>query len=389
MTRDGINILLTDGSFKHTLGIVRSLGNKYSVYVLSFRKHSLTSFSGFCKGEIIVKDYSDPGFAEEIQSVLNSYKISIVIPVGSRSVKTFSDHREIIEKSSKILLPESDSLEIALSKIKSTSLASQLEIPCPETITIKDLGDLEKIKHEILYPCVIKAPVEMGNNLVEYAKSPDDLLRQYQKLCKRYNSTGNFPVIQEYLKGTGCGFFALYHKGVCGPVFMHMRIREFPPSGGYSTAAISVDNELIEKYGRRILDHLKWNGVAMVEFKMADDGVPYFLEINPKFWGSTELAISSGVDFPQHLVNAILDNEIKYSRNYIVGRKFHWPFNGDISHGLLKPRNLPGVVRDCFDTKVKSNILFFSDTRASLMIIFMGFVNRLIYVFKYLGFGKR
>ncbi|MEZ5000764.1 MAG: ATP-grasp domain-containing protein [Bacteroidales bacterium] len=220
-------------------------------------------------------------------------------------------------------------------------------------------------------------------------KSPDHLLRQYDRLCRRYNSERNLPVIQEYLEGTGCGFFALYYKGNCGPVFMHKRIRNFLQIGGYSTAAVSIDNEDIEKYGRLILDHLKWNGVAMVEFKLTQDGIPYFLEVNPKFWGSTELAISSGVNFPMYIVDAIIENGVKYSKDYILGWKYHWPFNGDISHGLIRLRNLPGVIRDCFDRKVKSNILFFSDTRASIMIVIMGFINRLIYIFKFLGFGKR
>ncbi|MEZ5000765.1 MAG: hypothetical protein R2744_09960 [Bacteroidales bacterium] len=172
MNRVGLNILLTDGNFKHTLGIVRSLGDKNSVYVLSFRKHSLTSFSRFCAGEIIVKNYSDPGFPDQLKRVLNDYKIDIVIPVGSRSVKTFSDHRDIFEGNSKILLPDSDALNTALSKVDSTILASKLGIPCPRTIAITDLGEVEKLRYDISYPCVIKAPVEMGNNLVEYAKIP-------------------------------------------------------------------------------------------------------------------------------------------------------------------------------------------------------------------------
>lgn len=36
----------------------------------------------------------------------------------------------------------------------------------------------------------------------------------------------------------------------------------------------------------------------MVEFRVSDDGTGYLMEINPRFWGSLQLAIDSGVDFP-------------------------------------------------------------------------------------------
>ena len=38
----------------------------------------------------------------------------------------------------------------------------------------------------------------------------------------------------------------------------------------------------------------------MVEFKHDErDGVPKLMEINGRFWGSLQLAIDAGVDFPR------------------------------------------------------------------------------------------
>ncbi len=45
----------------------------------------------------------------------------------------------------------------------------------------------------------------------------------------------------------------------------------------------------------------------MVEFKAdARTGTPYLMEINGRFWGSLQLAIDAGVDFPAILVAAAL-----------------------------------------------------------------------------------
>jgi hypothetical protein len=57
-----------------------------------------------------------------------------------------------------------------------------------------------------------------------------------------------------------------------------------------------MDPQLLE-HAERILEALKWHGVAMVEFKRdTRDGVPKLLEINGRFWGSLQLAVDSGVD---------------------------------------------------------------------------------------------
>ena len=53
-----------------------------------------------------------------------------------------------------------------------------------------------------------------------------------------------------------------------------------------------------QRLKQELLDELNWHGVAMVEFKVTEDGTPYLMEINTRFWGSLQLAIDAGVDFP-------------------------------------------------------------------------------------------
>ena len=49
---------------------------------------------------------------------------------------------------------------------------------------------------------------------------------------------------------------------------------------------------------------LKWHGVAMVEFKKKFlTNKLYLMEINPKFWGSHDLAIASGINFAKEYIS--------------------------------------------------------------------------------------
>jgi predicted ATP-grasp superfamily ATP-dependent carboligase len=131
------------------------------------------------------------------------------------------------------------------------------------------------------------------------------------------------------------GVFACYDNGQPIAVFSHKRIREKPPSGGVSVLRESVPvDPLAAKYALALLDALSWHGVAMVEFKMDEhDGGFKLMEINGRFWGSLQLAIDSGVDFPL-LIGQILAG-IPASRiaSYKTGIRSRWLW-GDID-GLL------------------------------------------------------
>ena len=106
-------------------------------------------------------------------------------------------------------------------------------------------------------------------------------------------------LVQAYVSGKGQGLFALYDRGKPVAFFAHKRLREKPPSGGVSVLSESVKVPPNLYYmGRRILDPVQWHGVAMVEFKVADNGIPYLMEVNARFWGSLQLAIDAGIDFP-------------------------------------------------------------------------------------------
>jgi predicted ATP-grasp superfamily ATP-dependent carboligase len=76
---------------------------------------------------------------------------------------------------------------------------------------------------------------------------------------------------------------------------------------------------------------LKWNGVAMVEYRVdSRTNEPKFMEINPRFWGSLQTAVFSGIDFPYLLYKLGIENECKDSFEYEAGKQVRWLFFGDI-----------------------------------------------------------
>ena len=107
-----------------------------------------------------------------------------------------------------------------------------------------------------------------------------------------------------------------------------------------------------------MLDKLEWHGVAMVEFRYDTGDNDYKLvEINPKFWGSLDLALSAGVDFPYYLCQMAQGQTIEYSEDYNRKIRFHWPLL-EAMHTLKRPASIGAVAADSLNPRVRSNISF-------------------------------
>jgi predicted ATP-grasp superfamily ATP-dependent carboligase len=146
-------------------------------------------------------------------------------------------------------------------------------------------------------------------------------------------------LVQRFVPGQGAGIFALY--GESGPLawFAHKRIREKPPSGGVSVLSESADvDSRMKDMAARLLSASHWMGVAMIEYRVTPDGTPYLMEVNGRFWGSLQLAIDSGVDFPWLLHRLVSGAATEGPANYRRGRRLRWLL-GDVDNLILQLRS--------------------------------------------------
>ena len=135
--------------------------------------------------------------------------------------------------------------------------------------------------------------------------------------------------------------------------FAHRRIHEYPGAGA-STMAESLDSLMVSRLGRMIMSRLGWTGLAMVEFRGADpaEGLK-LLEVNPKLWGSMDLALASGVDFPYLAYMMSMGLEVKRPRPRI-GVVHHW-MGPDLEYARRSGK-IMGYLRGCIDPGIRHDV---------------------------------
>lgn len=349
-----MDVLVTDGADKKSLAVIHAIREDVDVIgSVSRFPFSMAATSKYTDRSHVIGPDDAEEYVTRLVSILECYGYDYVLPISGRTTEILAFDRERIPVPIDPILPPRESLRVALDKHEVHSLADELGVPTPTTVELESADDFRPAIAEAGTPGVIKASNETEGKFIEYVSSVDELRSAYEVYHRNHEST---PIYQEYLAGRGRGFFGLYLDGTCRGHYSHRRIREDPPTGGKSACAESLIDAELYGYSSSLLDALDWNGVVMVEFKNDADGVPHVVEINPKLWGSIELGVKSGMNFPRALLQYLSSGTVP-SFEFTPAR-FHWPISGDIQHAIRRPESASEIVRDVVSPSTKSNLRF-------------------------------
>jgi predicted ATP-grasp superfamily ATP-dependent carboligase len=276
-------------------------------------------------------------FKKSLLKYIANNKVDVLFPVSSRALYTVSSSLDIFSQYTSVPIPPYDTVMKAVDKALTVKIAEA--IPCPKTYIPKKISEVSALAKKVDYPIVVKPRISSGSRGLKYAANPAELRYHFETTAKKYGS----PLVQEYIPGNEIyGVSALLNKNSKPrAVFVHKRIRQFPITGGPSTYRVSVSKPSLTKLGLKLLEEMKWYGVAMVEFKVdIRDDKPKLIEINPRFVGSLNLAIAAGVDFPYLLYKMAVEGDVHPILNYKLGVKARYLLFGDVLHLMASPSRL-------------------------------------------------
>jgi predicted ATP-grasp superfamily ATP-dependent carboligase len=279
-------------------------------------------------------------FQARIFDEMRSNRYRVLIPMTDITMRLVARMRESLAPLVRMTVPSEHQVELAQDKRHVLLLAQQLGIGFPCTRMLDPRENLVDVAHATEYPVVIKPRFSWWprngrwvSGSVQYAHNPEELFAKYHESHRLIPE----PLVQEKIEGEGRGVFLLLWKGELKAAFCHRRLREKPPWGGVSVyrESIPLDEKLIKK-STALMQAIGWEGPAMLEFKLDKrDGQEKLMEVNARFWGSLQLAIDAGINFPLMLYRLSDGEEVACQLNYKAGVKSRWLL-GDLDHLLIR-----------------------------------------------------
>ena len=338
-----VTVLVTDGEQRAALAAVRSLGRTgRRVVVAAKRSRSLAGVSRFAARQVVVPDpLGDPaGFAESVARVVREEQVGVLLPIAEPAILAILDRRDAFG-ACRIPFPSAEVFRRVSDKSAVLALAPELGIAVPEQRMLQSRAEAG-VAAALGFPVVLKpwrsvaeGPAGRKSLTVLHAADAAQLEARIAALPAEA-----FPLlVQRRIAGPGAGIFLLVWDGEIRARFAHRRLREKPPSGGVSvySESIAADADLVAR-SRGLLERLGWQGVAMVEYKIdLATGTPYLMEINGRLWGSLQLAIDAGVDFPALLVSWALGEQPATVSTWRSGTRLRWEW-GNVDYLLTRIR---------------------------------------------------
>lgn len=279
-----------------------------------------------------VPDIHEDGTWPEFIEHCHDEEFDALLPFGHVKTAFVSLHRD--EIGIPTCTPPYDTFHFGHDKGLTMTCAHAIDVPYPRTWYSYEWEEVD------VFPVVVKARKSCGvDSGIRYAFHEGELESAIRDLevqpCMGEISDYKKPIIQEYIAGDIYDVVGLYQNGVPKVAIAQRRIETIPLEGGPGVWNITVrEPELIEQ-SCALLDYFEWHGPYQTEWmKDPRDGKFKLIELNPKMWGTMELAIRAGIDIPVLAAQVAMGEEIPQyvepfpgTEAYEVGVQKFWPLN--------------------------------------------------------------
>ncbi len=372
MSCEPARVMVLDGETRKGLAVVRSLGKmRLSVGVVSSDANGIAMKSRYGAERFVAPDAkSEPArFVEWLAELVEQWKPTMLLPLTDRTVTLVLAEEERFAGLCILPFVPNALFRTVADKAELVRIARTLGVPAPRTVEIPPVAERpDSLRAEIdsfPYPAVLKPAISEVVHGGRFVKTAVRYMENAQQVDHSIDPSRNDAfqdvphLLQEKIPGVGVGVFVLCHEGEVLARFAHRRKLEKPPTGGVSvlSESISLADAPMEE-AEALVTHLRWSGVAMIEFKETPEGEHYLMEINPRFWGSLQLAIDAGVDFPALLYQLYQDGFSKEGETlerfrkeitpYETGYRLRW-LMGTVDHTIIRIKRSPGkALREIF-----------------------------------------
>lgn len=276
-------VLLTGAGGSGTIEVIRALKalGRYEVIAVDASRYAAGFV--FCDRGYVVPMGAEPAFGPAIRRIIRAERPDAIVPLVDDEILPL--HRVVTELPAPrplLVAPSPPFCVATLDKWETFAMLSQAGIPTPATWLASQAAG-------VTYPVVVKPRGGAGSRGVELLGSADD---QDRYLAQAGKPPDEF-VLQRRI--TGREYTVSSVVGLGGPL-LGVVPKEVISKRGITQQAVTRAVPAIDRLCRDIQERVRADGPFNVQLVLDDNGVPYVIEINPRFSTTVALTIAAGVN---------------------------------------------------------------------------------------------
>lgn len=364
-------VIITDIKYRMAISPIRELSKKgYPIIACEFDNVSESERLGFFSKYVSERELircDEEGFCESVENICGDFR-PVLIPTNRKSLMNVINNRERLTKVCDFLVPSKESVSLADDKNTICNIAKKIGVPIPKTTSLSEHDSIEKMSECVSFPCIIKyrngeAMGKKPADRYSVVYNREDFIREYTRM----NEIDENPIASDYIKGHDIGVAVVMDKNHEPISFLcYESLREYPISGGPTCFLKTIFDQKLLEYSVNLLKEIKFTGIAMLDFKGTVEK-PYFLEINPRIWGSAAITYLAKAPFFEGYVKGALGThqtlDIKTATpQYKLNKKMRFTpqailcFVANLKVSQNKLKILAQYIKSFFDLSVRDGL---------------------------------
>jgi len=237
------------------------------------------------------------GFMTALESYLQERpEISLILPLRGRYLEVLARRWRNAPGRPAIAMADPDVIGISLDKERMFRVAQDAGVPVEDYRIVASLDALIAAADMVGYPCIVRPTTDTQGSLPGGRKAviaPDE--RSMVAAFPVWPGVHETLIVQRYAPGPrhNVHFAARDGRIIARAETMALRTDRFDGTGlGVEGISVALDPAL-GAYCDRIVEHLGYTGVGLIQFLVPPGREPHFLEINPR--------LGTALAFVQHL----------------------------------------------------------------------------------------
>jgi biotin carboxylase len=268
----GINFIMSLRIAPEKMFIVGTEANEHFFYLAPADK------------KYLVLKATKASYIDELNEIIRKEHVELIHAQPDIEVAIISEKREKLEAS--VFLPSKKAIRICQDKFESAKLWQKNNVPVARFRELRDESDIDKAFEEFGKPIWIRARHGAGGKGSTPAYNKETAM-SWIRYWKSRNVDWEF-IAQEHLPGRNIGFHSLWKEGELVTSMARKRLQyiypHLAPSGITGTPSVqrTIHDEKVNEIGTNAVSAIdsNFNGIACVDLKENEEGVPYVTEIN-------------------------------------------------------------------------------------------------------------